>query len=446
MRILQWSELSQSERRAALERPVQRAREQIDRLVREVIAAVREHGDEAVRRYTRRFDQVELETLRAGADEFTAAREALGASERAALERAIGNVERFHRTHGLHDASVETAPGVRCERLYRPISAVGLYVPAGSAPLPSAVVMLAVPARIAGCPQRVLCTPPDRAGRAHPAVLLAAELCGIEHVLKVGGAQAIAALAYGTQSIPKVDKIFGPGNAWVTAAKQAVAADPLGAACDMPAGPSEVMVLADESARAEFVAADLLAQAEHDPNAQAILVTPSAPLAQAVGAAIETQMPRLSRRAILTQSLAASRTLVVADLDTAVDLANAYAAEHLILEVREPRALLARIVNAGSVFLGTWSPEPMGDYCSGTNHVLPTYGYARAYSGLGVSDYLKRITVQELTPAGLRALGPTALTLAELEGLDAHAAAVRCRLQALETDGAAERTSDGAPA
>ena len=431
MRILHWNALNESERRAALERPVQQARADIEALVREIIAAVRVRGDAALREYTRRFDQTELETLRVSASEFAAAHSALDADQRAALERAIENVERFHRTQDLSSVSLETVPGVRCERIYRPIEAVGLYVPAGSAPLPSAVVMLAIPARIAGCPQRVLCTPPDRSGRAHPAVLLAAQLCGIEQVFKIGGAQAIAALAYGTESLPKVDKIFGPGNAWVTAAKQIVATDPLGAACDMPAGPSEVMVIADADADPNFVAADLLAQAEHDPRAQALLVTPSAALAQAVAAAVERQAATLSRRAILEHSLRASRALVVADLESAVAVANAYAAEHLILEVREPRALLKHIINAGSVFLGAWSPEPMGDYCSGTNHVLPTYGYARAYSGLGVLDYLKRITVQELTPDGLRALGPTAVTLARLEGLDAHAAAVTCRLQAL---------------
>jgi histidinol dehydrogenase len=432
MRILHWNALTESERRAALERPAQHSRADIEALVREIIAAVRVRGDAALREYTRRFDQSELETLRVSASEFAAAHSALDADQRAALERAIENVERFHRTQDLSSVSLETVPGVRCERIYRPIEAVGLYVPAGSAPLPSAVVMLAIPARIAGCPQRVLCTPPDRSGRAHPAVLLAAQLCGIEQVFKVGGAQAIAALAYGTESLPKVDKIFGPGNAWVTAAKQIVATDPLGAACDMPAGPSEVMVIADADADPNFVAADLLAQAEHDPRAQALLVTPSAALAQAVAAAVEHQAATLSRRAILEHSLRASRTLVVADLESAVAVANAYAAEHLILEVREPRALLKHIINAGSVFLGAWSPEPMGDYCSGTNHVLPTYGYARAYSGLGVPDYLKRITVQELTPDGLRALGPIAVTLARLEGLDAHAAAVTCRLQALD--------------
>ena len=432
MRILRWESLSAAERRAALERPVQQSRADIDSVVREIIAQVRAEGDAALRAYTRRFDAAELDTLAVTTAEFAQARAALAAPELAAIERAIEHVERFHRAQPLECVSIETSPGVRCERIFRPIGAVGLYVPAGSAPLPSAVVMLGVPARIAACPRRVLCTPPDRLGRANPAVLVAAQLCGVESVFKVGGAQAIAALAYGTASIPKVDKIFGPGNAWVTAAKLAVAADPLGAACDMPAGPSEVMVLADESARADFVAADLLAQAEHDVNAQAILVTPSEALAQAVSAAVEAQARNLSRRAILEKSLAASRCIVVADLAGAATVANAYAAEHLILELREPRELLSRIESAGSVFLGAWSPEPMGDYCSGTNHVLPTYGYARAYSGLSVLDYLKRITVQELTPDGLRGLGPTAVTLAHLEGLDAHAAAVTRRLDALE--------------
>ncbi len=441
MRILEWDSLCAPERRSALERPVQQVRADIEGVVREIIANVRAAGDAALRAYTLRFDGVDVESLAVTAREFARAREALSSEQVAAIERAIDHVERFHRAQPLEPLGLETSPGVRCERIFRPIGAVGLYVPAGSAPLPSAVVMLAVPALIAACPRRILCTPPDRRGEANPAVLVAAQLCGIESVFKVGGAQAIAALAYGTASIPKVDKIFGPGNAWVTAAKQAAAGDPQGAACDMPAGPSEVMVIADASARAEFVAADLLAQAEHDVNAQAILVTDSPGLAEAVSAAIDAQLGGLSRRAILEKSLASSRCLVVANLDSAAEVANEYAAEHLILEVREPRALLAKIVNAGSVFLGAWSPEPMGDYCSGTNHVLPTYGYARAYSGLSVLDYLKRITVQELTPAGLLGLGPTAVTLARLEGLDAHAAAVTRRLDAL---GAPPHAAEGA--
>jgi histidinol dehydrogenase len=321
---------------------------------------------------------------------------------------------------------------VRCERIEVPLQAVGMYVPAGSAPLPSAAIMIAVPAAIAGCPTRVLCTPPRRDGGADPAVLVVAKRCGVSQVYKAGGAQAIAAMAYGTATVPKVDKICGPGNAWVTAAKQLVANDPEGAALDLPAGPSEVLVIADESARPAFVAADLLAQAEHDPSAQVILVTTSRALAEAVTAEVEAQQATLGRRQITAAALAHSRILVVPDLATAFAVSNDYAPEHLILEIRDARSWLPRVRSAGSVFLGDWTPESMGDYCSGTNHVLPTYGYARAYSGLSLHDFVRRITVQELTPDGLRNLGPTAQVLAGLEGLDAHANAVTVRLAALE--------------
>ena len=434
MRILDWNSLSERERRAALARPSLESRADVAATALEVINTVRAEGDKALHAYTERFDGVKLETLAVSREEFAAARKELTAQQIAAIERAIDNVSRFHEAQAPKPFAMDTMPGVRCERIVRAIQAVGLYVPAGSAPLPSAVIMLAVPARIAGCPRRVLCTPPNRQGYANAAVLVAAELCGIDIVFKVGGAQAIAALAYGSGSVPKVDKIFGPGNAWVTAAKQLVSNDPAGAACDMPAGPSEVLVIADDTARADFVAADLLAQAEHDGQAQAILVTPSRKLAEATSAAIQSQLGRLSRRAILDKSLASSRCIVVSDLDTAMRVANEYAAEHLILEVSEPRRWLPEIYNAGSIFLGAWSPEPMGDYCSGTNHVLPTYGYARTYSGLSVLDFVKGVTVQELSPAGLRALGPTAVTLAELEGLDAHANAVTLRLSVLEAE------------
>lgn len=434
MRILDWNTLTQPERRAALARPTLESRADIAAVALEVINTVRLHGDAALRQYTERFDGVKLTALEVSREELAAARKELTSEQIAALERAIDNVSRFHGAQVPKDFATDTMPGVRCERIIRPIQAVGLYVPAGSAPLPSAVIMLAVPARIAGCPRRVLCTPPNRQGNANAAVLVAAQLCGIDTVFKVGGAQAIAALAYGSGSIPKVDKIFGPGNAWVTAAKQLVSNDPAGAACDMPAGPSEVLVVADDTARPDFVAADLLAQAEHDGQAQAILVTSSRKLAESTAVAIQTQMATLSRRSILEKSLASSRCIVVSDIEAAIRVANEYAAEHLILEVAEPRRWLPQIHNAGSIFLGTWSPEPMGDYCSGTNHVLPTYGYARAYSGLSVLDFVKGITVQELTPAGLQALGPTAVALAEMEGLDAHANAVTRRLAVLEAE------------
>jgi histidinol dehydrogenase len=432
MRILEWQSLDALARGAALARPSQHSTEAVRAQVLEIICAVRRDGDAALRALTSRHDRVDLEALRVTDAEMAHARAALTREQRAALERAIDNVHAFHAAQRPTAVALETMPGVRCERMIRPIAAVGLYAPAGSAPLPSTVIMLAVPARIAENPTRLLCTPPGRDGCANSAILLAAELCGVREIFKVGGAQAIAALAYGSETIPKVDKIFGPGNIWVTAAKQAVASDPDGAACDLPAGPSEVLIIADDAARAEIVAADLLAQAEHDPAAQTILVTPSAPLARAVLAALETQCADLSRRAILAQSISASRCILVADLEIAVRVANAYAPEHLMLCVREPRRWLAQVQNAGSVFLGQWSPEALGDYCSGTNHVLPTYGYARAYSGLSVLDFVKRVTVQEISAAGLRALGPTAVTLAELEGLDGHARSVTRRLAILE--------------
>jgi histidinol dehydrogenase len=432
MQIIDWQCLDAPARQAALARPVQEANAIVSTGVREIIASVRRDGDAALRLLTVCFDHVDLEDLAVTSTEMSAARRALSPVQHAALERAIDNVQAFHARQCLAPLSLETMPGVRCERLTRPISTVGLYAPAGSAPLPSTVIMLAVPARIAGSPMRVLCTPPDRDGRANFAILAAAEMCGVHKVFKIGGAHAIAALAYGTASIPKVDKIFGPGNVWVTAAKQAVASDPDGAACDMPAGPSEVLIIADDSVSPEVVAADLLAQAEHDSNAQAILVTASRTVAAAVAAAVEVQWRGLSRRSILEQSLKASRCILVPHLPAALAVSNAYAPEHLILAVREPRRWLAGVENAGSVFLGGWSPEALGDYCSGTNHVLPTYGHARAYSGLSVLDFVKRVTVQEISPAGLLALGPTAVTLAELEGLDGHARSVTRRLNILE--------------
>jgi histidinol dehydrogenase len=311
-------------------------------------------------------------------------------------------------------------------------------VPAGVAPLPSTAIMLAVPAGIAECPVRVLCTPPAKDGSANAAVLVAAKRSGIDQVFKAGGAQAIAAMAYGTATIPKCDKVFGPGNAWVTAAKLLVAQDPAGAAADLPAGVTEVMVIADETARPGFVAADLLAQAEHSPQAQSLLVTPSAPLAAEVARQVRTQMAGLSRGGILAESSRHMRLLVVDDLDTAFGIANEYAPEHLLLEIREPRRWLPRVSAAGAVFLGHWSPESLGDYCSGPNHTLPTYGYAKAHSGLALEDFQKRITVQEATAEGLAGLGPTAQILAGMEGLDAHAAAVAIRLASLVEGGMLE--------
>jgi len=432
MRILDWKSLSAVQRRDALKRPAQRDAARVTATAQDIIDRVRREGDAAVLALTEQFDGVRLAALQVTATEFEEAELKLNAQQNAAIERAISTIHRFHAAQMPAPLRVETAPGVQCERISVPIRAVGLYVPAGVAPLPSTAIMLAVPAGIAGCPVRILCTPPTRHGSADPAVLVAARKAGIEHVFKIGGAQSIAAMAYGTDTVPKCDKIFGPGNAWVTAAKLLVAQHAEGAAADLPAGVTEVMVIADASARADFVAADLLAQAEHSPDAQAILVTSDPGLAAAAMREVQRQSIRLLRARILTESLKAMRFIVVETLETAFDIANGYAPEHLLLQIDKPRAWLPRVSAAGAVFLGPWSPETMGDYCSGPNHTLPTYGYARSYSGLSLEDFQKRITVQELTPAGLKDLGPTAQVLANLEGLDAHAAAVTIRLESLQ--------------
>jgi histidinol dehydrogenase len=440
MALLDWSRLSAAQRSEALRRPARLDAEELRASVREIVADVRARGDAALRDWSLRFDGAQLSDFAADEAEFEAARAALTPEQHAAIARAIESVTRFHSAQATPPLRVETAPGVVCERIDVPLSSVGLYVPAGSAPLPSTAIMLAVPARLAGCPCRMVSTPPRRDGSADPAVLVAARLCGVSRVFKLGGAQAIAAMAYGTESVPVADKIFGPGNAWVTAAKQLVAADASGAAIDLPAGPSEVLVIADDDARPEFVAADLLAQAEHAEDAQVLLVTTSRRLATECIAAAGRQLASLPRRDIAERSMSGSRVILVPDLDTAFTVSNDYAPEHLILQINEARRWLAMVRNAGSVFLGAWTPETLGDYCSGTNHVLPTGGHARACSGLGVSDFVKRVTVQEATPAGLRQLGRTAVVLARMESLEAHANAVNVRLRTLE----AERALEGA--
>jgi histidinol dehydrogenase len=431
VRTLVWSGLNAAEQRDALRRPTQRDAARVADAARDIVAQVRQQGDAAVFSLTEKFDGASLTQLQVSTAEFDAADGALSAVQHAAIERALEAIRVFHAAQASVPIRINTARGVLCERFSVPIRAVGLYVPAGSAPLPSTALMLAVPAAIAACPVRIMCTPPSAQGAADPAVLVAARKAGVTQVFKAGGAQAIAAMAYGTASIPKCDKVFGPGNAWVTAAKLLISQDAAGAAADLPAGVTEVMVIADDSARADFVAADLLAQAEHSPEAQAILVTTHAALAEAVADEVTRQRRLLSRGEILDQSIASIRLIVVDTLETALGIANAYAPEHLLLEVREPRVWLSRVTAAGAVFLGSWSPESMGDYCSGPNHTLPTYGYARSYSGLSLEDFQKRITVQEISPAGLREMGPTAQILAGLEGLDAHAAAVTIRLAAL---------------
>ncbi|MGH8223684.1 MAG: histidinol dehydrogenase [Woeseiaceae bacterium] len=427
--IIQWDSLPQSARSALLRRPAADPERGVVDDARAIIQRVRDGGDAALRELTRRLDGAEPALLAVSDDEYRTAEAALSSTALAAIELAIGNVRKFHAAQLPSRIDVTTMPGVRCERISQPLDSIGLYVPAGSAPLPSTAIMLCVPAALAGCPTRVLCTPPRLDGSADPAVLTAARRAGVDAIFKIGGAQAVAAMAYGTESVPKVCTIFGPGNAWVTAAKTLVAADADGAAIDMPAGPSEVLVIADEHADAVFVAADLLSQAEHGADSQVTLVTTSREFARKVAIEIEAALPRLGRRDIAREALRHCRLLHTATLDAAIDLSNAYAPEHLILQIVEPRGVLPRIRNAGSVFIGPWSPESAGDYCSGTNHVLPTYGFARSYSGLGVDQFLRHMTVQELSRDGLKALAAAIIELATLEGLDAHADAVRCRLR-----------------
>ena len=379
---------------------------------------------------TRLYDEAELAELAVGAAELGAAKQALAPDLADAIEEARERIALFHRAGAPHGYAMDTAAGVRCERVLRPIRRVGLYVPAGSAPLPSTALMLGVPAQLAGCRDTVLCTPPRPDGSVDPAVLFAAQRCGIQRVFKLGGAQAVAAMAYGSESVPRCDKIFGPGNAWVTEAKRQVAQDPDGAAIDLPAGPSELLVIADASADPRYVAADLLSQAEHGPDSQVLLLSDAAVLIEHVLIELERQLARLPRRDTARQALASSRAIECDSIAQAIMLSNAYAPEHLILQVREPRAWLARIEAAGSVFLGAQSPEAIGDYASGTNHVLPTGGAARAHSGLSVASFLKQITVQELTATGLAAIAPAAMRLARAEGLAGHERALSVRLDA----------------
>ena len=440
MKQVVWQELDPEGRAALLRRPALAQDDRQQAEVARILERVRRDGDQALRELTEELDGIKLSVLRVAEDEFTAAEKALSQRQRDALAAAAANIRSFHEAQLPEPIVVETAPGVVCERVARPIQSVGLYVPAGNAPLPSTALMLAIPAALAGCRTRLLCTPPQSDGRADPGVLTAARSCGVQQVFKLGGAQAIAAMAYGTESVPKVDKVFGPGSTWVTAAKAQVAQDPLGAARDLPAGPSEVLVIADDTANPAFVAADLLSQAEHGPDSQVMLVTTSSAVCAATLAEVEKQQTSLSRRDIVSRSLEFSAAILVDDVATAVEVANLYAPEHLILQIENPRDCLDGVQAAGSVFLGPWAPESVGDYCSGTNHVLPTYGFARSYSSLGVDDFLRSMTVQELTPAGLKTVGPIAEILADLEGLDAHSRAVRQRLDVLAGEAPGSRS------
>jgi histidinol dehydrogenase len=408
-----------------LKRPVLDTRS-LEESVAGILAEVRKDGDKAVRKFSLRFDRVAPETLEMGPEEITAGAAGLEEGLKEAIRMAAENIRLFHSAQLRPEPVVGTMPGVRCWRKPVAIGKVGLYIPGGSAPLFSTLLMLAIPARLAGCREIVLCSPPDVHGGLHPAILYAAELVGVTRIFRVGGVQAIAAMAYGTETIPAVYKIFGPGNQFVTCAKQLVQRD--GVAIDMPAGPSEVAVYADDSADAGFVAADLLSQAEHGADSQVVLVSTSAAVVERVLTEVERQLALLPRADIARKALGNSRAFLVRDGEQALQLLNDYAPEHLILSCRDAEQLAEVVINAGSVFLGNYSPESVGDYASGTNHVLPTNGHARAYSGVSVDSFVKKITFQQLTKEGLAGIGDAVQRMAEAEGLEAHARAVGIRL------------------
>lgn len=423
-----WQDCSTEQQQALLTRPAISASDTITLSVRQILDKVKAEGDEALRFYSATFDKTQVGALRVTAEQIEAASARLGEEIKQAMAVAVGNIETFHVAQTLPAVDIETQPGVRCQQVTRPVASVGLYIPGGTAPLFSTVLMLATPARIAGCKRVVLCSPPPIADE----ILYAAKLCGVQEVFQVGGAQAIAAMALGTESVPKVDKIFGPGNAYVTEAKRQVSQRLDGAAIDMPAGPSEVLVIADAGATPAFVASDLLSQAEHGPDSQVILLTPSLDMANAVSQAVEAQLADLPRAETARKALESSRLIVTKDLAQCIEISNRYGPEHLIIQTRQARDLVESITSAGSVFLGDWSPESAGDYASGTNHVLPTYGFTSTCSSLGLADFQKRMTVQELTQQGFSNLAPTIEILATAEQLIAHKNAVTLRVAALK--------------
>ncbi|WP_410678065.1 histidinol dehydrogenase [Avibacterium paragallinarum] len=428
MQTLIWKNLTQQEKQQALMRPAISAAQSIKDAVDAIREKVQGEGDKALFELGEKFDKVKLDSLVISQAEIQAAAARLPDELKTAIQNAKANIERFHQAQIPQAVDIETQAGVRCQVVTRPINRVGLYIPGGSAPLFSTVLMLAIPAKIAGCKKIVLCSPPPIAD----AILYAADLCGVETIYPVGGAQAIVAMAFGTETVAKVDKIFGPGNAFVTEAKRQVSQAVNGAAIDMQAGPSEILVLADKNADPDFVASDLLSQAEHGADSQVILVTPSETLAKNTALAIERQLAMLPRAETARQALSHSRIFIAENLSQAIEISNEYAPEHLVVQVENARGILDQLDNAGSIFLGAYSPESMGDYASGTNHVLPTYGYTRTTSSLGLADFSKRMTVQELSPQGFRDLAPTVIQMAAAEQLDAHKNAVLVRLEKLQ--------------
>ena len=429
--MINWSTLTSAQQIEALARPAMADSAKLRATVADILAQVSARGDEAVLEFTRRFDSPKLTSLKLSIEKRDELAARVTPEVQDAIQTAFANVKQFHEAQYPQDIRLTTTPGVVCEQRFTALGAVGLYIPGGSAPLPSTVMMLGVPAMVAGCERKVLCTPSNAEQEIAPEIAFAAKCCGIGEIYLCGGAQAIAAMAFGTDIITKVDKIFGPGNSFVTEAKQQVSQRADGAAIDMPAGPSEVLVLADESADADFVASDLLSQAEHGPDSQAILVTDSAELIEAVKAAVANQLAALSRNSIASKAMENARYILTGSVNEAIAVSNQYAPEHLIVQCDNSRGLLPLIKHAGSIFLGPWSPESAGDYASGTNHVLPTYGYARNYSSLGLLDFMRRYTIQELSEDGMRNLGPAIMQLADAEGLDAHRNAVGYRLDKL---------------
>ncbi|WP_440616960.1 histidinol dehydrogenase [Cysteiniphilum sp. 6C5] len=415
-----------------LKRAPQVNSDDLNKHVEAIINEVKRNKDQALFDYTARFDHWTLDDLSVAKAEIKEAYELVSHKDIELIKSIIARVKNYHEINKPKNTLVDSKDGVCCHKVFSAIESVGLYVPGGSAPLISTLIMLAVPAKVAGCRQVNVCTPVNVAGKIHPLLLVAADLCGIDVIYKVGGAQAIAAMAYGTESVTKVNKIYGPGNSWVTKAKMLVADDIDGAAIDMPAGPSEVLIIADSEANAQFVAADLLAQAEHGADSQSILITTSSALANEVIAVINQQLSRLTRQEIIKEALIHSRILVVNTLEDALTLANDYAPEHLILQVKDPESHIAQIHNAGAVFVGQWAAEALGDYVTGSNHVLPTYGYAKSFSGLSTVDFMKAMSVQYVDEKGLLSIGDLAVQLADIEGLTAHKLAVDLRLKALE--------------
>ncbi len=440
--MIVWQQLSEQQQEQVLSRPVMANKQGLSESVASLISQVRDEGDRALLSLTEKFDGIKLDQVSLSQTQLNKSLALLSDDAKAAIELAYNNIVTFHKAQLTDNIRVETTPGVVCELITTAINSVGLYIPGGSAPLPSTVLMLGVPAQIAGCKRVVLCTPPDTSdnnvGGITAEILYAAKLCGITEIYRVGGAQAIAALAYGTESISAVDKIFGPGNSFVTEAKQQVNQDSQGAVIDMPAGPSEVLVIADAQANPVFVAADLLSQAEHGPDSQVILVCDDKSLIEQVEVQLKQQLTLLPRADIAQKALTNSQLILTNSLEQSIEISNLYAPEHLIVQTQNPRALLSQLDNAASVFLGAYTPESAGDYASGTNHVLPTYGYSKVLSSLNLADFSRKFTVQEVSKQGMQNIGPAIMTLASAERLDAHKLAIQVRLEQIQAEQATQ--------